>query len=86
MSDAGDVTGVGRRGWLRISDLRTHPERWLRIAQCAEYLQVSQDQVWKWHRAGVLVLTAFGPRINRIGRDELLRFEAVSGCRRRRSA
>ncbi len=58
----------------RIRDLDTHPEPWLRVSQVAEYLQVSSDQVWKWHRAGVLLIRNFGDRINRVSLAELRRF------------
>lgn len=58
----------------RIRDLDTHPEPWLRVSQVAEYLQVSDRQVWKWHRAGVLEIRNFGDRINRVALTELRRF------------
>lgn len=70
-----------RRAWRRIDHLDAHPDRWLRIEQCAEYLQVSDDQVRKWGRAGVLVITNFGDRISRVDIAELRRF--VREMRRR---
>lgn len=57
-----------------IVDLATHPEPWLRIDQCAAFLGVSENQIWKWSRAGKLRVQSFSARVSRIARTEFQRF------------
>jgi len=60
---------------MRIRDLATHPERYLTVAELAEYWAVSRQQIYKRIASGALATIRFGVRCYRIPTRSALAFE-----------
>jgi excisionase family DNA binding protein len=63
---------------MRIRDLATHPERFLTVAELAEYWGVSRQQIYKRIESGALGTIRFGVRCYRIPTRSALAFERQS--------
>jgi excisionase family DNA binding protein len=55
--------------------LARHPDRYVTVAQLAEYWQVSRRQIYKQIDAGLLEAIRLGPRLYRIRTQAALEFE-----------
>ena len=59
----------------RITNLATHPEKYVSVSQLAEYWQVSRKQIYKQIDAGTLEAIRLGERLYRIRTSTALEFE-----------
>ncbi len=59
----------------RLSNLATHSEAYVTVAQLADYWQVSRKQIYKQIDAGTLEAVRLGPRLYRIRTEVARRFE-----------
>lgn len=59
----------------RITNLSEHKDKYVTVAQLAEYWQVSRKQIYKHIDAGTLDAIRLGPRLYRIRTSVALRFE-----------
>jgi excisionase family DNA binding protein len=59
----------------KISNLARHKDKYVTVAQLAEYWQVSRKQIYKHIDAGTLEAIRLGPRLYRIQTAGALDFE-----------
>ena len=59
----------------KIASLTRYKDRYVTVAQLAEYWQVSRKQIYKQIDAGLLKAIRLGPRLYRIQTADALEFE-----------
>ncbi len=60
----------------KIANLARHNDKYVTVAQLADYWQVSRRQIYKQIEAGTLGAIRLGPRLYRIQTAVALEFEA----------
>ena len=73
--------GSVRCGWfpyMRVQDLRSHPEPYVTVAELAKYWLVGRKYIYKLIGTGRLAAIRLGPRALRVRTTEAIRFERRS--------
>lgn len=60
---------------MAITDLRTHPSRYVSVHDLMEYWGLSRYELYKQIDAGTLPAVRLGPRLYRIHADAALKFQ-----------
>ena len=68
-------TGSGNKAAKRISQLASHVDPFVTVAELAEYWLVSRKQVYKQIKGGLLPALRIGPRLLRIRTRDAFEFE-----------
>jgi excisionase family DNA binding protein len=66
----------------KVTNLARHEDKYVTVAQLAEYWQVSRKQIYKHIDAGTLEAVRLGPRLYRIRTVAALVFEERAQMRR----
>ena len=64
--------------YMRVQDLRTHPEPYVTVAELAKYWLVGRKYIYKLIGTGRLAAIRLGPRALRVRTIDAIRFERRS--------
>lgn len=64
--------------YMRVQDLRTHPEPYVTVAELAKYWLVGRKYIYKLIGTGRLAAIRLGPRALRVRTTDAIRFERRS--------
>ena len=63
---------------MAITNLESHPSRYVSVHELMNYWGVSRHQLYKQIEAGTLPAIRLGPRLYRIDANEALKFERAA--------